>query len=261
MKLLPSLLALIALGAFVHAQDTDEVINEPVDESEVINEPVDSDSPKPLNAGGVRQLFNGQNLNGWNGSPAFWSVKDGAITGQTTAENPAKNNTFLVWQGGEPSDFELRFKYKVIGGNSGIQYRSKLTDRIRFAVSGYQADFEAGKKYSGILYEEKGRGILAERGQKVVVKEGQDPKKPKIQVVGELGKSDELQSVIKPEDWNEYVIIAKGNHLQHFINGKQFVDVVDETAAAAKKGIIALQVHAGPPMTVQVKDITLKELK
>ncbi|RYD84537.1 MAG: DUF1080 domain-containing protein [Verrucomicrobiaceae bacterium] len=250
----------MALGAFAQSQDTSEIINEPT-ESEVINEPTDTSDPKPLNTDGVRQLFNGKNLDGWNGLPSFWSVKDGAITGQTTAENPTKGNTFLVWQGGQPGDFELHFKYKLDGGNSGVQYRSKVLDRPKFIVGGYQADFEAGKTYSGILYEEQGRGILAQRGQKVVVKDSEDPKKPKIEIAGQLAASEELQSVIKQNDWNEYVIIAKGNHLQHFINGKQFVDVVDETGVGAKKGVIALQVHAGPPMKVQFKDMTLKELK
>jgi hypothetical protein len=259
MKLLPSLLALIAIGGLAFAQETSEVVNEPT--SEVVNEPDDSGSPKPLTTGGVRQIFNGKSLDGWNGSPDFWSVKDGAITGQTTAEKPTQGNTFLVWTGGEVGDFELRFKYKITGGNSGVQYRSKLVDRIKFVVSGYQADFEAGKTYSGILYEEKGRGILAKRGEKVVVKEGEDPKKPKLEVVGEVGKSDEIQAAIKADDWNEFVVIAKGNHLQHFINGKQSVDVVDETAVGAKKGILALQLHAGPPMTVQFKEVTLKDLK
>jgi hypothetical protein len=258
MKLLPSFLALIALGAFAHGQATSDVVNEPT--SDVVNEPTDSDAPKPL-AGGVRKLFNGTNLDGWNGSPDFWSVKDGAITGQTTAEKPTKGNTFLVYTGGEFGDFELRFKYKIVGGNSGVQYRSKVLDRIKFVVGGYQADFEAGKTYSGILYEEKGRGILAKRGEKTVIKPGEAPNKPKIEVVGSLGNSDEIQASIKNEDWNEFVVIAKGGHLQHFINGKQTVDVVDETTEGAKKGVIALQVHAGPPMTVQFKDMTLKELK
>jgi hypothetical protein len=129
-------------------------------------------------------------------------------------------------------------------------------------VAGYQADFECGKTYSGILYEENGRGILAKRGQKVVIKQGEDPKKPKIEVVGEVGNSDEIQASIHPADWNEYKIIAKGGHLQHFINGKQTIDVTDETAEGAKKGVLALQLHKGPTgMTVQFKDFVLKELK
>ena len=134
---------------------------------------------------------------------------------------------------------------------------SKVVDPKGFVVAGYQADFECGKSYSGILYEEKGRGILAQRGQKTVIKEGS--KKP--EVTGELGKSAEIQAKIKPADWNEYRIVAQGGHLQHFINGVQTVDVTDETAVGAKKGILALQLHAGAPMKVEFKELVLKETK
>src|SRR5688572_12420736 len=202
--------------------------------------------------------FNGKDLTGWEGNPAFWSVKDGTITGQTTKENPTKGNTFLIYTNGTVDDFELRLSYKIVGGNSGIQYRSKVTNPKNWVVGGYQGDFEAGKTYSGILYEELGRGILAKRGEKVVIKE--DTGKP--EVVGSLGKSEDIQKKIKNEDWNDYVIIAKGNHLQHFINGTQTVDVIDEQKSkAAKSGILALQLHAGPPMTVQFKDVRIKPLK
>ena len=211
-----------------------------------------------------RPLFNGKDLAGWEGNTELWSVKDGAIVGTTTAEKPLKGNTFLIWKDGQVSDFELTLKYKTQPGNekgfanSGIQYRSKVVDAAGFVVGGYQADFEAGKTYSGILYEEKGRGILAKRGQKVVVRDDADPRKPKIDVVGEVGNSDEIQATIKADDWNEYRIVARGNHLQHFINGKQTVDVTDETQVGAKSGVIALQIHAGPPMQVSFKDILLK---
>jgi hypothetical protein len=215
-----------------------------------------------------KALFNGTDLTGWVGLTRFWSVKDGAITGQTTRENPTKGNTFLIWKGGEIQNFELRLSYKIVPNNdrgfanSGIQYRSKLADPIQFVVGGYQADFEAGKTYSGILYEERGRGILAERGQRVVVKADRaNPTKPKIEVIGTVGSSDAIQAKIKPGDWNEYVIIAEGNHLRHFINGLPTVDVTDEHAAKAlTSGILALQLHAGEPMTVQFKNIRLKTL-
>ena len=207
-----------------------------------------------------RNLFNGKDLTGWKGLD-FWSVEDGCITGRTTKEKPTKGNTFLVWQGGEVGDFEFTFKYKIVGGNSGVQYRSKVVDEKNFVVAGYQADFEAGKNYSGILYEEKGRGILAQRGQKTVIKEGDKPGKAKVEVAGEVGKSAEIQAKIKAEDWNDYRIVAQGGHLQHFINGVQTVDVTDETAVGAKKGILALQLHAGPAMVVQFKDLVLKEAK
>jgi len=128
-----------------------------------------------------------------------------------------------------------------------------------FVVHGYQADFEVGPTYSGILYEEGGRGLLAERGKKVVIKEVDG--KTKVETVGSVGDSKELQAHIRTNGWNDYVVIAQGNHLQHFINGKQTVDVVDEQEAkAAKSGILAFQVHAGPPMKVQFKDIRIKTL-
>ena len=227
MKLLTPFLALAALCAAVSAED--------------------------------KNLFNGKDLAGWKGLD-FWSVEDGCITGRTTKDKPTKGNTFLVWEG-EVADFELTFQYKIVGGNSGVQYRSKLVDAKGFVISGYQGDFEAGKTYSGILYEERGRGILAKRGEKVVIKEGKEANKPKIEVTGSLGKTDEIQAKIKAGDWNEYRVVAKGGHLQHFINGVQTVDVTDETAVGAKKGLLALQLHAGPPMVVQVKDIVLKEIK
>jgi hypothetical protein len=206
-----------------------------------------------------KNLFNGKDLTGWKGLD-FWSVEDGCIVGRTTKEKPTKGNTFLVYKD-EVADFELTFKYKIVGGNSGVQYRSKVVDEKGYVVAGYQADFEAGKTYSGILYEEKGRGILAQRGQKTVIKEGAAPNKPKIEVAGEVGKSAEIQAKIKSEDWNDYRIVAQGGHLQHFINGVQTIDVTDETAIGAKKGILALQLHAGPAMLVQFKDLVLKETK
>src|SRR5437667_1099253 len=213
---------------------------------------------------GFKPIFNGKDLTGWTGRPQHWSVEDGAITGRTTKEQPAQGNNFLIWTNGTVSDFELRLSYKIVPNNtngfanSGIQYRSK--DFGNFVVGGYQADFEAGKTYSGILYEERMDGILAQRGQKTVVKTVEG--KTKVEVVDSLGKSEDIQAKIKDKDWNDYVVIAKGNHLQHFINSVPTVDVIDERAGdkAAKEGILALQLHAGDPMTVQFKDIRIKNL-
>jgi hypothetical protein len=212
--------------------------------------------------GAEKDLFNGKDLTGWEGNSELWSVQDGAITGRTSPDKPLKHNTFLVWKDGTVSDFELTFKYRIEKGNSGVQYRSKLAQPGEFGpvVSGYQADFEAGKEYSGILYEERGRGILAKRGEKTVLRRA-DPNSPdlKVEVTGSVGKSDEIQAAIKNEEWNDYRIVAKGNHLQHFINGVQTVDVTDEDAKhAPKEGILAIQIHTGPPMVVQMKDIKLK---
>ncbi|QTN31411.1 DUF1080 domain-containing protein [Akkermansiaceae bacterium] len=217
----------------------------------------------PIVSAGETQLFNGKDLTGWEGDPKFWSVQDEAITGASSPENLVPHNTFIVWKGGEPSDFTLTLKYRMTPGdekkytNSGIQYRSKVIDAEKFIVGGYQADFEYADKWSGILYEEKGRGILAKRGEQVVIKQGENPNKPKLEVTGKTGDPAEIQAAIKKDDWNEYKIIAKGNKVQHFINGRLTADVTDETAEAPKSGVIALQMHQGPPMKVQFKDITL----
>lgn len=199
-----------------------------------------------------KSLFDGKSLAGWEGDSKFWSVQDGAITGKTTKENPTKGNTFLIWKGGEVGDFDLTLKFKIVGGNSGIQYRSK--DKGNYVVNGYQADIDSTNFYMGILYEEGGRGILANRGKKVKVVEGEGGS-----VADGEASDKEVLDALKKDDWNEYRVVAKGNHLQHFINGKITVDVTDENEAkAAKKGILALQLHAGPPMVVQFKDIVLK---
>jgi len=202
---------------------------------------------------GWESLFDGKTLKNWDGNPAFWSVEDGAITGRTTAENPTKGNTFIIWRGGDVGDFELTLQYKIVGGNSGIQYRSFEVENNKWVVGGYQGDFEAGKTYSGILYGERYRGILANRGQKTVIGEDGKPK-----VVGSVGDSAEIQSKIKNEDWNDYRIVAKGNHFKHFINGTATIECTDEDDAARASGILALQLHAGPPMLVQFRKIMIK---
>ena len=204
----------------------------------------------------AKQLFNGKDLTGWDGDPAVWKVEDGAITGQTTADKPVANNTFIIWKGGTVKNFELRLKYKISNHNSGIQYRSK--DEGNHAVSGYQADIVGDEKdkYTGILYEEKGRGILAERGEDVTM--SADGKKT---VNGSVGDSDVILEAIKKNDWNEYTIIAKGNKLTHIINGETTMTFTDnQSDKAAREGILALQIHKGPAMKVQFKDVELTEL-
>lgn len=223
--------------------------------------PARAAEPEP----GFTSLFNGRDLTGWDGNPKLWSVKDGTITGitGTNADTKISHNTFLVWTNGKVADFELRFSYRLVAGNSGVQYRSKVTGKGAYGprVAGYQADFEAGKTYSGILYDEGGgaggRNIMAQRGEKVTW--GADCRK---QVTGKLGDSKAIQEKIKHEDWNEYVIIAKGPHLQHFINGQATVDVMDQCEEKfVREGILALQIHQGPPMTVQFRDLRIQTLK
>lgn len=217
---------------------------------------------------GFTRLFNGRDLSGWQGHSHFWSVKEGAITGISSQDNPVTRNTFIIARNGdqnlEADDFELRFLYRIVTNNdsgfanSGMQYRR--VDRGNFSVAGYQADFEAGTRYSGILYDEGGgaggRGIMAERGQSVYCSTDGN-KEP----TGELGSSEAIQTSIKANDWNEYRIVARGPRLQHFINGHQTIDVIDDTEnKRLTRGILALQLHAGDPMTVQCKNIQIKSL-
>src|ERR1035438_5416945 len=195
---------------------------------------------------GFKNIFNGTDLTGWDGNPQLWSVKNGAIVGQTTLEHPAKGNTFLIWTNGTTADFELRASFKITANNdkgfanSGLQYRSKILDQRNWVVGGYQADMEAGPTYTGILYEERMRGIMALRGEKVVW-----DKDNKKQVVGSVGDAATIEASVKKGDWNDYIIIAKGNHLQQFVNGKQTIDVVDDCEEKrAMSGVLALQLHA-----------------
>ena len=202
----------------------------------------------------AHSLFNGKDLTGWDANPEFWRVEDGCIVGQTTAEKPTKGNTFCIWRGGELDDFELFVSFKIIGGNSGIQYRSR--DLGKWVIAGYQADFEAGDGWGGTNYEEKGRGVLAKRGQKTTITaEG------KVEVTGAVGEPAAIQAMIKKEDWNTYRIVARGNHLQQYINDTLTADVIDHHLdKRAMAGLLALQLHAGPPMQVFFKDIQLKRL-
>jgi len=201
-------------------------------------------------------IFDGKSLAGWEGKPEFWRVEEGVIVGETTVENPTKGNTFLIWRAGLVDDFELVFQYRISDkGNSGVQYRSK--DFGNFVVGGYQADFEGGATYSGITYEEKGRGILCPRGQRVTI--AADGKKTPGEPIGDTA---ELQKVIKPGEWNEYRIVAKGPKLQHVINGQLMSETEDkQEGKRAVQGVLALQLHAGPPMKVEFKDIRLKRTR
>jgi len=211
---------------------------------------------------GFEPIFDGKSLDGWDGDPKFWSVVDGAITGQTTAENPTKGNTFIIWEGGDVGDFELKLEYKIVGGNSGIQYRSFLREKSpdRWRIGGYQADLEAGDRYSGICYGEAFRGILADRGEKVVLTT-QDGKFHK-EVTGSVGDSEAIGKKIKKEDWNTYHITARDFQLVHRINGTTTCEVIDNDAKNRRAtGLLALQLHQGPSMKVQFRNICLKKLK
>lgn len=203
---------------------------------------------------GFKPIFDGKTLDGWDGNPRFWRVEDGAITGQTTRENPTKGNTFIIWRKGQPGDFELRFEFRMVGGNSGVQYRSFEVEKAgKWVCGGYQYDMDAADQWTGGVYGERYRGILCVRGQKAVIGDNHKPR-----IVGRIGDRDELKKLVKKGDWNEGGIIAKGFHFVQTLNGRVMCEMTDEDKSDRRKdGLIALQLHAGPPMKVQFRNIRL----
>ena len=205
-----------------------------------------------------KPLFNGKDLAGWDGDPRLWTVQDGVIRGETTLGKLARGNTFLIWRGGTLADFELKVKFRIQNGNSGVQYRSKETNQ--WVVSGYQAEVENKQGKVGFLYDEKGRGYLANVGEIVEVNEEGKPK-----VIGTLGEKQKdfiEKGYYKEKEWNEYVIIARGKRLEHWLNGFKTVEVTDnDSKRGATEGLLALQIHSGPPMVVEFKDLFLKDLR
>jgi hypothetical protein len=202
-------------------------------------------------------IFDGRTLTHWDGDPRFWSVKDGAIRGETTLAALPKGNTFLIWRGGVLKDFELKLEFRIQNGNSGVQYRSK--DLGKWVVSGYQAEIENKQGKVGFLYEEKGRKYLANVGEKVEI--GADGKPRVVGTLGDKKTAFIAKGYYKEKDWNEFRLVARGNAVQHFLNGFQTIELVDnDPVRRALEGILALQIHAGPPMLVEFKDILLKNL-
>ena len=206
---------------------------------------------------GFKPIFDGKSLDDWDGNPKFWRVEDGTITGQTTADNPTKGNTFIIWRGGEVGDFELKLEYRIVGGNSGIQYRSKESSGRRWSVAGYQADFDADNRYSGMIYGEQGGGFLAPRGNFL-------RRTPSGQrTIATLGNAEELAAVYKPAEFNHFHIVAKGNTLLHFVNGRLLAGLIDEDESGggySTEGILGLQMHTGAPMKIEARNIWYKKL-
>lgn len=214
---------------------------------------------------GFKPMFDGKTLNGWEGDSKYWRVEDGVIVGEVTPETILKVNTFLIWKGGHPADFELKATYRISAkGNSGLNYRSTLVDTVPYALKGYQLDIDGKDKYnlgyprySGQVYEERGRQFLALRGQRTVIDNG----KP-LRVIDSLGTKEELLKSIHYDGWNELHIIAKGNNLKHYLNGKLMSEVTDNDAVNRRfDGLIGFQVHVGPPMKIEYKDLIIKILK
>jgi hypothetical protein len=221
---------------------------------------------------GFKSLFNGKDLTGWDGDSTFWRAEDGMIVGETSAEKPIKNgNTFLIAQVDNADatfgDFEFRVSFQFAAdrpfGNSGIQYRSTHIDNgkspNKWVVGGYQADCDLTNGYTGICYEERGkRGIMVPRGKKLHY--SGDANKIEKEDLGETEPADQIKAALKPAgEWNDYVVICRGNHCVQILNGHVTADFVDDTKDLAKSaGVLALQIHAGPPMKISFKNSRIK---
>lgn len=225
--------------------------------------PKQSDRPEPITGdeAGFRLIFDGKTLNGWEGDPKYWRVEDGNLVGEITPATIIKSNTFIIWRGGAPKDFELKADYRITsGGNSGINYRSvvvpdAVTPENRFAMRGYQADIDAQNRYTGQNYEEKGRLFLALRGQVTHVVSGRKPI-----ILSTVGEAADLAAFIT-KDWNSYHLIVRGNTLIHILNGRLMSVVIDDDAPHRTfEGLVGVQVHVGGPMKIEYRSFRLKNL-
>ena len=214
-------------------------------------------TPLPAAEEGFESIFDGT-LKHWDGDPVYWKAENDMLIGEVRPDNLLKRNTFIIWRGGELGDFELKLEYRVsTEGNSGINYRSVEVPDVKWALKGYQDDIDGKDQWSGQNYEERGRTFLAYRGQSVVMKPGAKP-----EITKSLGDRAELQKKVRKEDWNQVHIIAKGSLLQHFTNGVLMSEVRDEDPEKrTTTGLLGVQVHVGPPMKIEYRNIRVKRLK
>ncbi len=223
---------------------------------------------------GFEPIFDGMSLEGWEGDTVYWRAEEGRLIGEITPETLLKANTFIIWKGGRPGDFELKTEFRISeNGNSGINYRSERLGTIPFALRGYQADIDGQHKYTGQNYEERKRTTLAYRGEQAVISTQENAGDPASlrsnvknnawqsrEVIASLGHIDSLKTKIG-NDWNECHLIVKGNRLRHYINGILMSDVTDNDSINRKdSGWLGVQVHVGPPMKVEYRNIRLKRL-
>ena len=224
--------------------------------------PKQSDRPEAIEGDepGFRPIFDGKSLAGWDGDPVYWRVEGGSLVGEITPQTVVKSNTFIVWRDGRPRDFELKLDCRITAdGNSGVNYRSALiadpvTPSNRFAMRGYQCDIDGKKRYTGNNYEEKGRLFLAVRGQQTRVVGGRKPV-----ILSSFATPDELAAHIS-DDWNRIHLIIRGNVLTHIVNERLMTQVIDDDAPnRPSDGQLGVQVHVGPPMRVEYRNLRLKE--
>jgi hypothetical protein len=213
---------------------------------------------------GFVQIFDGTMKN-WDGDPAYWRAEGDSLVGTTTAANALTQNTFVIWRGGEPADFELKLEFRMSATNSGIQFRSTQVPPGgegrgaigKWVLKGYQADIDFANQFTGMIYEERGRGFLMQRGQAVEI--GADGVS---RMIGNLERNrDELKALIKPGDWNSVHLIARANTIMNIVNGHVTAFIVDDDAKGRSlKGLLGFQIHVGDPMKIEFRNIYLKTM-
>lgn len=210
--------------------------------------------PAPNEDAGFKQILTKETFDNWHGNPDLWRFEDGVLIGEVPRDNMLKENTFLVWE--EPVDnFELKVEYRISPeGNSGINYRSETVNGQDDVLKGYQADLDGPNDWSGQIYEEKGRAFLARRGQLTHLGKDNVPNE-----IGSLGKESELAALVNKDGWNEYHLIVRGNTLIHKLNGRVMSIAIDDGSKRKMKGLLGLQLHRGPAMKVEYRNLRFKD--
>ena len=220
---------------------------------------------------GFQPIFDGTMKN-WDGDPTIWKAEGNVLVGTTTDANPLKENTFVIWRGGEPADFELKVEYRMSATNSGVQFRSvhlpqgtpapapnnpdaKIAGK--WVLKGYQADIDFANQFTGMIYEERGRGFLMQRGMAIEI----GPDAVSRQIGNLEATADELKGLIKANDWNSIHLIARGNMITNIVNGHVTAFLIDDDPKGrAMKGLLGFQIHVGPAMKIEFRNIFLKSL-
>ena len=201
---------------------------------------------------GFAPMFNGKDLSGWEQKGAWWSAADGVLKAESTAATPLASNNHLIWRGGTPGDFEMRVEFRLSkGANSGIQIRSENAFE---RDTGYQADMNGGGNFAGFLYHPK-MHLVGARGARVTI--DADGKKEERR----FADAAELQKLFKTEDWNAYRVVCKGPTITVYLNGALTTQVTDFRSDTPRQGVITLQLHKGPPMKIEYRNLRIRELK
>lgn len=222
---------------------------------------------------GFENIFDGKSLTGWEGDPVYWRVENGNLVGEVTPATILDRNSFIIWKEGITKDFEFKAEYRVTpDGNSGINYRSQVVPDLSHALVGYQCDIDGRNRFTGMNYEERRRTTLANPGQIVILEDVLNSSLPLREYIknnqwlprkeiGITGDIDLFKSNINSGDWNKVHIVVKGNRMQHFINGNLMSDVTDNDQVNKRnEGLLGVQVHVGPPMKIEYRNMMIKHI-